>query len=326
MGVKLRIQLTENLGYVPPVLGHLASVGQFTDGYRRYRVRHPGGIFNLQLSDFASTLLDLVQTVNRHETSEPLADNKALLQKLSGTLFAFTNYYNAAYDILLGCCKPENSVPTIEVWKWLKEHGYTAENVYRSNLSEAVFFLDIFNELKHSSKRFGTVSLTRMSDMIRVCGYYLECVDEAGVIIPDPDYHPNARGEHVANSFNYDLRRLYYLLYKIADVLRTALQHHFQEVYSSILPFDSTFHQDGTVLENLFQAVHSLPLVSLPNEVRKSVPVPRVTGRNQHTSLVFDNHKATDNREKYASYEVTAVLPKADGFSRQWGLPFYRKM
>jgi hypothetical protein len=177
-----------------------------------------------------------------------------------------------------------------------------------------------------SSKRFGTVSLTRLADSVQVSGYYLECVDASGVIIPDPVYHhPNARGEYTANSFNYDLRRLYYLLYKIGDVLAAALQRHVQEVYSVTLPFDSAFHRDGTLLENLFQAVHSLSLASLPNEARNSVPVPRVTGRREYRSLVFDNHKEADNRKQDAAYEVTALLPQPDGFSTKWGLPYFRK-
>ena len=325
MGVKLRIQLTENLSYVPPVLGYLASVAQFTDGYRRYRVRHPGGIFNLQLGAFASSLLDLVTEVSSQERTMPLGDNKDLLRKLSATLFAFTNYYNAAYDIILGCCKPENGAPSVEVWKWLKEHGYTAESVYRSSLSEATFFLDLFNELKHSSKRFGIVSLTRRSDKVRVFGYYLECVDELGVIIPDPDYHGNGRGEHAANSFNYDLRRLYYLLYKIADVLVAALQHHFEKVYAVTLPFDSTRREDATLLGNLFEAVSNLPVAFLPNELRKPVPIPRIAGRRDYKYLVFENYKSEGARDLHETYDVNTLLPAPDGFSKQWGLPYFRQ-
>lgn len=325
MAAKLRVTLTENLGFFPPVLGYLATVSDFTDGYLRYRVRHPGGIFSLQLNSFTSALLDLATTVKSQENAEPLADNITLPEKWSATLFSFTNYYNAAYDIILGCCKPGDSPPTKEVWKWLKAHGYTAENAYRSALSEANFFLDIFNELKHTSKRFGTVAVTRSDNRTRVLGYYLESVDESGAIVPDPAYHKGTNNEYAANSFNYDLRRLYYLLYKIGDSLQLALQQHFNEFYSVNLPFDSVIQRDATALESLFQTMQTLSLVSLPNEVRRSVPVSRTTGRNQHRYLVFENYKAEYINESNVVYEVNTLLPTADGFSRKWGLPYVKK-
>lgn len=325
MATKLRIGLAENLGLIPPVLGYLASVTKVTDGYRYYRVRHPGGIFNLQLGEVASSLLNLTIHVNSSAPNTPL-ENKELLRKLRDALFSFTNYYNAAYDILLGCCKVEESRPEKDVWRWLKAHGYSAEGVYRSGLSEAKFFLDIFNELKHSSKQFGAVTLIRMRDGVRVSGYYLECVDETGVIIPDPLYHGNDTAERGANSFSFDLRRLYYLIYKVSDVLLAALKHQFREVYSTELPFDSQHSADSKHMDDLYEAISQLPDVFFPNEYRKAVPLPRIAGKGEHRALVFENHKIPDQRGARDTYEVNAILPLADGFSRSWGLPYHRKL
>jgi len=326
MAVKLRVPLSDNLGYVPPVLGYLATVTQFTEGFRHYRVRHPGGIFNLQLGDFATNLLSLTQSVNSESlfNSEPEA-NGDLIRKLVATLFAFSNYYNAAYDIILGCCKPEDSGPVVDTWKWPKEHGYKAEGVYKSGLSEAKFFLDIFNELKHSSKMFGTVVLTRLSGKVKACGYYLESVDETGAIIPDSKYHGDERGARFASSFNRDLRWLYCLLYKIADVLAEVLKQHFLEVYSAELSFDAEHHEDGALLEKLFHVVESLPLVFLPNEARKTVPTPRLTLRPTNKFLLFDNYRIPNGQEARGAYDVQVLLPRPDGFSRSWGLPYHRR-
>ena len=324
MATKVKVRLTENLGFIPRVLGYLSSIDEYAYGYRYYRVRHPGGIFNSQLGDLAWNLLDLITYVRtlRIPIDTPIWDNRELLRKFSGTLFAFTNYYNAAYEIILGCCKREDSRPAIQIWKWLKDHEYAAGTIYRSNLSEADFFLGVFNELKHSSTRFGTVGLTRIPDGVQVLGYYLECVDDAGVIIPNPKFHPNRGNGHTANSFNYDLRRLYYLVYKVAEVLVAALQEHFNQVYSADLAFNAGKTGDDKSLKDLFEAVSRLPIAFLPNEAKQSVPVARVVRRGQDRYLLFENYKIPDD---HGQYQVSAILPPGDGFSRSWGLPYYRQ-
>jgi hypothetical protein len=317
----LKIQLEPSLGLYPPVIGYLANVGEYQYGYREFGLRHPGGIFNSQFSRVTSDLLDLVKHVEQIKLPDPTksVDNRELDRKFTGTLFSFANYYESVYEIILGCCPYKGNKPEKEIWKWLKENGYSGGITYRSNLSEASFFLSLFNELKHSSCRFGYVFLRHQDAGTPILGYYAEAVADTGAIIPHPELHPGAEDRpYCANSFNRDLRRLFYCVYKIADVLADVLKDHFQSVHSTSISVLERKESDA-VAKELLNKISSLPNEFLPNEHSLSVPLPRVTTREAAQFLLFE--KSTIGKAT-GPFHVLAMLPPGDGFSRSWGLPY----
>ena len=321
----LEVKISENLGLVPPIIGYLASIPEGGLSYRFYRLRHPGGIFNIQFGSAVADLLEVSKYINKLTPEEIHGknwDTSELIRKFTLSLFSFARFFNSAYEIILGCCREEKDIPNKEVWKWLKNKGYDAGEKYYNLLSELRETLDIFNELKHSSTRFGIVALQRSIDSANILGYYVSSVNNAGAIIPNEKYHPQMNGEHTATSFSLRLRAMYYGIYKASDVLLTALKEHFIKVHGQELKFNFNRKESNELTNELFHQIDSLPLVLFPNEKSKLVPIARKVKRSTDKYLIFKKEKIPI---PISRYHIISNLPPPDGFSRSWGIPYFKR-
>jgi len=325
MSTNLKIKISENLGLVPPIIGHLASIPENAFSYRHYHLRHPGGIFNTQFGSATSDLYELVKYINGLNHEELQGGNwndLELIRKFTLSLFSFSNFINSAYEIILACCRQEATFPDKEIWRWLKENNYSAGQKYYNVLSEIREILDTLNELKHSSTRFGTVSMQRSIDGITILGYYVASVDSTGAIGPNEKYHPRFNGELTGTSFSLRLRTMYYGIYKASDALLTSLKEHFREIYNQELEFDVNRREREETAAKLFTEINSLPLALFPNEKSLSIPVSRKVKRGTEEYLLFEKVKP---HIPNSGYKIMSLLPLADGFSRSWNLPYYQR-
>lgn len=318
----LKIRIYENLGLVPPVIGYLASIPKNGLSHIFYRLRHPGGIFNTQFGSAISDLHEIVKYLNGLKTEQIYGndwESAELIRKFTLSLYSFTNFVNSAYEIILGCCREENNKPDKELWAWLKEHNYNAGKKYYAEISELRETLDILNELKHSSTSFGLITMQRIVDSTNVFGYYLAAVDENGSISPHQKYHPKINGEHTGTSFSRRLRIMYYGIYKASDVLLSALKLHFQQVYNFELNFNDSRKENNKVANELFEQINKLPTALFPYE--KSIPIARKIKRATENYLIFENQQIFT---PLSGYSIMAHLPLTDGFSRSWGIPYFK--
>ncbi|MFH1093647.1 MAG: hypothetical protein V1739_05790 [Candidatus Omnitrophota bacterium] len=317
---ELKIELKEKLGFNSPVIGYLASIKEKAYTYNYYRLRHPGGIFNLQFNDVVDDFLDLLthlKELQNNQTAEISLD-----KKFSSLLWKFFKYYESCYEIILGCCE-KHSLPSENecIHKWLNKNKYSAERTFYQAVKEDIsLFRDMFNRLKHTSNTIRIIYFDKIDKTgIKIFGYYLESAALEGSLGPDEDLHPKYQNANSANSFNFDLRKLYYCIYRVADAICSAVILHFNKVYSSNLGFNNDYKQDDSKLKKLYDEIVNLPDRFYENETMKQCPFPSIEEIGKKRYLVF---KINDTQTINLSDYKVSFSTKGDGFSRSFRIPF----
>ncbi|GAH90525.1 unnamed protein product [marine sediment metagenome] len=317
---ELKIELKENLGFKPPVIGYLASINEGAYSYNYYRLRHPGGIFNLQFNNVIDDFLDLLKHLKKLQSNQNTDNEIRLSKKFASLLSSFFKYYESCYEIILGCCKQHNKPSENEfIHKWLKRNGYSAGEFFHEKVKDDTsYFREMFNKLKHTSNTLRIIYFYK--NEIKIFGYYLESAAADGSLGPDENLHPKHQDTHSANSLNFDLRRMYYCIYKVAETLRSALILHFNETYSIDLDFNNNWREDDSKLKKLYEELVNLPDYFFPNEFRKQLPFSSVEeiGEKQYLVFKIKNVKTTN----LFGYKITFVT-SGDSFSRSFRMPFY---
>jgi hypothetical protein len=65
----LVLDLKGNLGLCPEVIGYLASIKEYEYYYTYYKLRHPGGIFNIALSYVIDDYLELLKELEEYQNN-----------------------------------------------------------------------------------------------------------------------------------------------------------------------------------------------------------------------------------------------------------------
>lgn len=315
----LDIKLKKDLNFHPPLIGYLASIGENEFSYRYYNLRHPGGIFSLQLNNVVDDFLELLSSLKQLQNKEIKAVGSGINKEFSRLIINFFKYYESCYEIILACCKEHKHPNEREfLHGWLKKFGYEAGKQFYSKVKEDTkYFRELYNKLKHTSNDLRIFCF--YNENRRIMGYYLESVNVDGSLGPFEGLHPLFHNKNSANSFNLSLRQLYYCLYKIADVLCFVLIKHFKKVYNISLRFNNKWVRNNCKykgLIDLYDEIKDLPELFFPNELDNFVPMPNLKGKY----LDFQIIKPTPiNLKKFRRGFATS----GDGFSRSFRLPFY---
>ncbi len=321
---KLEIELKDNLSFMPPLIGYLSSVPEFSYSYKYYHLRHPGGIFNLQFSSIVRIFNSLLDDIESYDPKSSPKSSDKILDKYSSLISVFAKYFESSYEIILCFCnqhqKPkENNF----LHKWLDDKEYFSGGKYFKQCNQDYdFFRRLNNQLKHSSNTLRMVYFNSYLYGL-IPGYYLESVSSDGSLGPEESLHPKVDKTHTANSFNYDLHRLYYLLYKIPTTLLDVLQHQVKKLYGHELDFNEKFHVEGDDVQQLFHKINALPnFLFFPIEYSINIPFPRLDS-NAEKKLIFDMKKPayTDLRGERVSFSFNG-----DGFSRIYRMPFFHEI
>ncbi len=312
----LEMEITDNLGYIPDVLGYLASIREFEYSYKYYNLRHPGAIFNVStnhlLDNFINLLTELETVQNTFNK-----DVKPHLNKLFKELLNdFFKYYDSSYEIIQSCCKP-HSIPkdNEEKWRWLEKNKYTAGTKLHLQVKDDLeYFRKIYNKLKHTSNTFQIVIFYK--DSKAVIGYYLEDISSDGSIGPDETIHLKYENTDSGNSFNFILKKMYYLIYRISYELKCSLVEQFKEIYTIELPFNVTFKQDSRLWKELYDKIEKLPNLYFSNEFNQEIP--EINSQNNHLIFKIKKAESTD----FKGYHVT-FFQSGDGFTKSMRMPFF---
>lgn len=326
----LKIQLVENLGLIPPVLSLLA--GDIPNTYGWYKLRHPGGIFNIQFlavnEDLLQVLDDLKEisigtpgAISTPQSPEQLALAR-LMRDYGALLFSFTNYLESAYEILVAFC-PQHTLPSENefLWRWLKNKGYPAGKHFHNDVVDDVqFFRTVFNKLKHTSNRLRPNVLYERFNNELIVAYYLESPSSSGALGPDEVLHPRSQGVATANSFNRDLRRIYFDVYLIAVALETRLKQHYQQIYQKELMPNLGQHQDDSIFRKVCEQIRDLRSAFAPSEFGQETPVPSIREEQGKKSLIFEISKPL--APATVDY-IIAGNTSGDGFTRAFTFPYF---
>jgi hypothetical protein len=306
------ITLRPKLGLVPPAVSLLASIPE-KSYYTHYGLRHPGGIFNVQFSKVARDVLDVARKVSNFSGR---SDLDALVRAYTALLFSFVNFLESPYEILLGLCPPVTPPrPKEFVHRWLNSHGYKAGEKYFVSVEDDVkFFREFLNKLRHTSNTVRPLFITHESGQ-HIVAYYLEGADEQGAIGPDEKFHMRYEKRIAPNSFHRDLRRLFYCMYKVADVLKECLCEHNEQANGAALNFNDGYAADDRLYRELYGAIASLPLLYFSSEEGAAVPYPVLHEPADQPHLQFDFRAACALPAGRYSYSGGT---EGDGFSRSF--------
>ena len=152
---ELSVELNDKLCFKPPVISYLASINEGELSYNYYRLRHPGGIFNIQFSNVIDDFLDLLNHLNELQNNQDLDRVERLDTKFTSLLSSFFKYYESCYEIIFACCKEHNPPTNKEfIYNWLKKNNYSAGKFFYENVTDDIsYFREMFNKLKHTSNR-----------------------------------------------------------------------------------------------------------------------------------------------------------------------------
>ena len=320
---QLTIEKRGNLGLIPEVVGYLSSIAVPDYIYTDYKVRHPAGVFNLAtyyvVMDFIELLDELEENQRNYNNTNKL-DNK--FRNLINNFFKF---YDSCYEIMLGCCKQHTPPSENEfIYRWLENERRHPGQIYRvgtefyiNTKDKLKYFRELYNKLKHTSNNIHEEYFQDRSHVIM--GFYLEAVTDVRTVGPDDHIHPRYNGNvKSANSYNFKLNELYYLLYFISNELKEALETHYMDVYSINLVFDENVNSEGRLNDqkwrDLLERIKRLPQDYYPNEFGMNI----YNVREESDRLIFE--EITARRAVLDGH--FGGKQRLDGFTSTMGLPY----
>lgn len=249
----------ENINLIPEVVGYLASIKEFEYSYKYYRLRHPGGIYNLATNYVINDFIELLKELEGHQ-QDYKTDRPINLEKIFRNLINdFFKFYESCFEIIQGCCK-QHTLPNDNefLWKWLEKNKYKAGKEFHNKTKDSLeSFRKIYNKLKHTSDTLQSINFHINKSAIM--GYYIQAVADDGSLGPDEDLHPKHQGTHSASSYNFNLKKLYYSTYLILNILKEIIITHFKDVYNINLVYNEKYKIDGKLWNELFERINKLP-------------------------------------------------------------------
>ena len=319
----LTIEKRRNLGLIPEVIGYLSKITVPDYIYTDYKVRHPAGVFNLATYYVVIDFIDLLKELEENQRN--YNNDNELDRKFRNLIGDFFKFYDSCYEIMLGCCKQHAPPSENEfIWRWLEEEkrhlgqNYrVGSNFHRNTKNKLKYFRELHNKLKHTSNTIHEEYFQDRSHVIM--GFYMEAVTGVRTVGPDDHIHPRHNGTvKSANSYNFKLRELYYLLYFISNELISALKTHYMDVYATNLEFDENVNSDGRMNDqkwrDLLERIERLPQDYFPNEFGMNL----YNVREESDQLIFDERTArrVDLNGSFGGKQ------RLDGFTSTIGLPY----
>ncbi len=313
----LIIEKKKNLGFVPEVVGYLASINEFEYSYKYYNLRHPGAVFNVATRHVVEDFIELLKELEENQKNYNRGRSD-LGKKFRNLINDFFKFRDSCYETIVGCCQIHK--PPYEkqfLWRWLEINKYkSGKEFFDKTKDEVDFFEKIYNKLKHTSNTIQPVDF--FNNNSGIMGFYVESVDNEGSVGPDESIHPRFHGQNTGNSYNYILRRLYYLLYKISDVLKEVIINHFKDIYKLDLPFNSTHNKSSDKYwKELYERMNRLPNAYFPNEFRKEIH----KFREENNKLIFVKTLTESTNLRGWEWDTYGW---GDGFTRIYKIILYR--
>jgi len=323
--VDLIIDKRDNLGFIPEIIGYLASIKEFEYSYKYYNLRHPGAIFNVATNYVVRDFIGLLDELEEYRTHYKKYDyhrdhydiyGYGLEAKFRILIYDLIKFYDSCAEIIIGCCKQHSPRPTIFLWKWLETNGYkkSSKYMFKNTKNELSSFRNINNKLKHSSSKIISNNLIYRDTI--VMGFFVEAAFDDGSVGPDEIIHPKYKGKHSAISYNFILRNMYYTFYKISEVLKEAIIQHLKDVYQVSIHFNRAYNKSNDKLwRELYIKMKNLPAVYFPNEIGNEV----YKFEELRDKLVFTKIHAKSINVDWIKWDFRQ---SGDGFTRTYRIPF----
>jgi len=331
MDAKEEIKLQKTQSLVPPLYYTLSKIKENELSYQYYVVRHPGAIFSLHFSDLMNEFNALYKKVNNLQAAVDVcsdADREELRAMTQDFLLLLNRYFESGYEIFLCFCpqvqKPSGEQP---LFQWFEDKPYnTVVEKYFANTNPFLKrYRKVLNALKHSSNQLSIFQFVNPNNQGSTLGFYLEGVNDKGVIGPLVESHPMHDGRYTAWSYNLHFKHFYYLIYKIASEIESVV-NGLCSTNNIILPSTPTalaIPNLDTLSRDAFNGVKRLNasvFYYFPQEGDEETKI--VSLAEDNSTLVFSD---TASPERVIQKGARAVMTsKGDGFSRSWSLLYFK--
>lgn len=306
--MKLDFEVFENKANLPAqeCLANLPENVQLYHG--DHQSRPPLGIYNVSVHQCVSSftrVLDLLLDEESAGKSFYTKDNSAwefeILQRYDGLLDALMEHMEDCLNVLL-CFFPDKKSRKSDliIKAYEKNVGFYRDHIGR-----------VDNHIKHNQGRLRVVGMR--NDAHFVLGYFVEGVDENGVLVP---YKPIHGEKNSAFSFNRDLRFHLAHLFFVSSHLETALESLLPSV-----PRRCTADGSGEMY-SLIQKIANLPRQVFPNEVNLDWPKLSVVPKNGKTNVTVEFPSISQRCIALRGKCQTFAKTQGDGVSRSFRVPF----
>jgi hypothetical protein len=330
---KIGLQVARSL--IPPVYYRLSAVTEGSLSYRYYGVRHPGAIFSIHFSDVLTAFNLLAGAVNSLQgLGNPCSDEgvERLRSLTQDFLFQLSNYFECGYEIFLCFCDQlEKPHPGQPLHEWFQVKGYKDEvgSYFSQTKTDLEKYRNFFNALKHSSNCTRIFQFLNPQKPAKALGFYLEGVDEKGVIGPVSSFHPPYQGEYTAWSYNLHLRNFYFLIYKIAAEMETVIQRLCLRGGTSLSPPNTPLVPTAietiaaTAFANSVSRFETAFITFYPQEAEENVKT--VSIDPSEGLMAFSEYVAGNKAISPGQGWEAIWASKGDGFSRSWNLLYFTR-
>jgi len=293
----------------------VTGISESNLSYKYYNRKHPLGIFNSTSTSVLMDFIDLLIELEDHQTNYDKNKEIKLGDKFQVLIKDFIRFHESCYEVIQGCCKihtpPQKKQP---IYTWLHQNGYKGGDDLFSKISgDLKYFLDINNKLKHTSQDIRVVNFH--NDKSAIMGFYVQAAFSDMSVGPDEEIHPRHHGTHSSDSFNFTLRRLYYLLYKLSTVLCSVIRSHYRDNYKVNLLLDPNCKNDDKLWRKLYEQMSKLPESYFPNEFGKKIYVIQ----ESNSEIIFVKKPA-----RYTDLDnwMFVLIEKGDGATLSYRIPF----
>lgn len=293
-----------------------------------YSKRPPLGIYNYSLQKIWKGFENVLDALDQLDRSQPFRDQEQfgsnfdnpLMDAQEDLLMAIKEHFDDCLTVLK--CFYPYSIGS-------KKEKFNKEKVIVDYKTDVVDFFthisQIANHIKHHQGR--PVLLVMFNEKSFIPGYFLQGVNEKGIILPYREIHLPVRSEFdpeagydTAFSFFYDLRYLFYGVY--------ALSHHLAKAINQIakpsvqLPSSPIDPLDNKALL-IAKRIYMLPTRFYEDELKKETPSIKVIETQDETIIRL---ACPGEHVLIASFgpQQNVVPFLGDGVSTQYKFPYWR--
>ena len=295
-------------GFLPDAYQYLSTAPSIPSVHKKAR-RPPIGVYNVSIERVVRSLSRVTDLLVSLITQCVIPKQGDGLEWLKPVVDAHVEVLNAMQSHIDDCDEiAKAALGATSPWKTDGGRRYKAlASEYRDRVNRIV------NHIKHHLGRLRAFSFYTPSECFP--GYYVEGVDQEGLVGPEPTVHKQGRG---AFSFSRDIRLHFVWIYGLSTALGEVLAKAVER--SSCVP--STIVDDKKYFA-LAERIEKIPAVFFPDE--GSSPVPEVcTHKSDRVSTLHVSY-ALDVRAPLipqTRHMRIATVWQGDGVTKNFRLPY----
>ncbi len=281
-------------------------------------LRHPLGIFNVSKMRFLNSLNTFLDEYENGKNIKKL--NEMHLEIME----SFNAFIDDSYHILK-CFfhSHELNLNRKFAYEQLKNVIPEILNNYYGNIKPlGEIYSLINNSVKHNHARYNSISIKSIYG--KNLGYFIESIDQDGVIVPNMKIHPKFKGKHTGISYNYDIKRVFIYWLKICDYLEAEIRKVL--VMKSIaineeVPYDESDLDMYSSLFKLIKKISKLKEYYFIDEYDKGVS--KFEFKEKQIEIVFPAPLEYKRNLFFPQNYEVQVHFSGDGVSKSWVIPYF---